>query len=269
MPSVFENLVKPKKRRVTEEVSMAPATEKSVGAMNSYEYDAALRSNPELTQGAVRHVDLSKPGNGERYAILKPCAGCAKDTVVSSEHQGNVFCSEACQRETFSTIAAFREILWKFAETTPEFYRCPYNTTQLVAAWRAQPLDLTVDNLKSVFARLQSEGRVLPHISLAELRNLPSDAYDQRLRLDPDLGGHVTELDKKPVAGNSFRNGAPVESSSQAQTNRMAEQERKQVDASIYARQYGGASHFTNGMQVDAPTTLEHNVVFRNGRRIS
>jgi len=273
MKSVFENLAVRKKRTAPEATENAPSNPgKSVNQMSSGEYEATLRSNRSLRQqidgsSAVRHVDLSKPSNNERYAVLRPCGGCGKDVAVAPEHQGAAFCSSGCQKGMQIADESVRTTLIQFADSTPEFYKCPHNTTQLVAAWQEQPFEWNVSNLKTVFLRLREEGKILPKITLKDLRKMSPVDYDARLRLDPDLGGHREEIDNsaRPVesATAGFEPGGRL-----ATLQRAAENLRKAQSAN-YANRYAGAESYVNGVRTNAPSTLEQSVVYRNGRRAS
>jgi hypothetical protein len=240
--------------------------------MSSGEYETALRSNRSLRQqidgpSAVRHVDLSKPTNNERYAVLRPCAGCGKDVAVAPEHQGAAFCSDDCQKALQTTDESLRRTLIQFAGSTPDFYKCPYNTTQLVQAWREHNFEWNVRNLRAVFLRLRDEGKMLPHISIKDIRSMSPEDYDTRLRLDPDLGGHKKAIEDgaRPVesAKPSFEPGGRL-----AALQRAAENERKAQSAN-YGNRYSGAESYVNGVRTNAPSTLEQSVIFRNGRRAS
>jgi hypothetical protein len=272
MRSVFENMVVRKKRTAPEAAETASTnSEKSVNQMSSGEYEATLRSNRSLRQqidghSTVRHVDLSKPTSSERYAVLRPCECCGKDVAVAPEHQGPAFCSNGCQKGMQIADESVRTALINFAESTPEFYKCPYNTTQLVQAWQQQPFEWSVRNLKAMFLRLCDEGKMLPNITMKDIQKMSPQEYDIRLRLDPDLGGHKKEIDEsaRPVetAKPGFEPGNRL-----AALQRAAENERKAQSAN-YANRYSGAETYQNGVRVEAPVAHNQNVVFRNGRRV-
>src|SRR5215467_823172 len=174
--------------------------------MTSSEYQAALHGNRSLRQqidgpSAVRHVDLSKPTSGERYAVLRPCAGCGKEVAVAPEHEGTAFCTNDCQKIMQMADENVRKVLIQFADSTPDFYKCADNTTQLVKAWQENNFEWNVRSLKAVFLRLRGEGKMLPHISVKDIRSMSSEEYDTRLRLDPHFGGHkqIIEESARPV----------------------------------------------------------------------
>jgi len=273
MKSVFENMVVRKKRTATEVADAASNnSEKSVNRMSSGEYESALRGNRSLRQqidgnSTVRHVDLSKRTSSERYAVLRPCAGCGKDVAVSPEHTGAAFCSNDCQKNMQVADERVRASLIQFADSTPDFYKCPYNTTQLVKSWQEQNFEWTVRNLKAVFLRLREEGKMLPKITMKDIHKMSPEQYDTRLRLDPDLGGHKQTIEDsaRPVdsATPGFEPGSRL-----ATLQRAAENERNAQSAN-YANRYSGAESYVNGVGTNAPSTLEQSVVFRNGRRAS
>lgn len=271
MKSVYENLVVRKKRTADATESASTNSDKSVSQMSSGEYEATLRSNRSLRQqidgSAVRHVDLSKPTSTERYAVLRPCAGCSKDVAVAPEHQGAAFCSDGCQRGMRIADETVRAALIKFADSTPDFYRCPHNTTQLVNEWQERPFEWNVSNLKSVFSRLQWEGKMLPHISLKDIHRMSPDEYDTRLRLDPDLGGHKQAIEDAARPVESAKPGFEPGNRLTA-LQRAAENERRAQSAN-YASRYSGAETYQNGVRVEAPGAHDPNVVFRNGRRVN
>jgi predicted nucleic acid-binding Zn ribbon protein len=273
MKSVFENLAVRKKRTAPEATeTVSHNSVQSVNQMSSGEYEAALRSNRSLRQqidgsAAVRHVDLSKPTNNERYVVLRPCAGCGKDVAVSPEHKGAAFCSNDCQKSMQMADDRVRATLIQFADLTPGFYKCPYNTTQLVKAWQEQTFEWNVRNLRAVFVRLRDEGKMLLNITMKDIQKMSPEEYDTRLRLDPDLGGHKKAIEDsaRPVesAKPSFEPGGRL-----APLQRAAENARKAQSAN-YANRYSGATSYVNGVPTNAPSTLEQSVVFRNGRRAS
>jgi len=273
MKSVFENMVVRKKRTASDATETTSSnSKKSVDQMSSGEYEAALRSNRSLRQqidrpSAVRHVDLSKPTNNERYAVLRPCAGCSKDVAVAPEHQGAAFCSDDCQNNLQMADERVRASLIQFADLTPGFYKCPYNTTQLVKAWQEQTFEWNVRNLKAVFVRLRDEGKILLNITMKDIQKMSPEDYETRLRLDPDLGGHkhTIEDSARPVesATPGFEPGGRL-----ATLQRAAENARKAHSAN-YANRYSGAESYVNGVRTNAPSTLEQSVVYRNGRRAS
>ena len=271
MKSVFENLAIRKKRPAPGVTDAASSNlEQSVNQMSSGEYEATLRSNRSLRQqidghSTVRHVDLSKPTSGERYAVLRPCAGCGTDVAVAPEHQGAAFCSDSCRKGMKIADESVRTVLINFADSTPDFYKCAYNTGELVKEWQEHPFEWNVSNLKSVFLRLQREGKMLPHISLKDIQKMGPEEYDTRLRLDPNLGGHQKEIDDsaRPVesATTGFEPGSRL-----AALQRAAENERKAQSAN-YTNRYSGTESYVNCVRMNAPSTLQQSVVFRNGRR--
>lgn len=270
MKSVFENMVVRKKRTAPEAEAASTNSEKSVNQMSSAEYEATLRGNRSLRQQidgstAVRHVDLSKPTSGERYAVLRACVGCGKDIAVAPEDQGPVFCSDGCRKGMQIADESVRTTLIKFADSTPEFYKCSHNTTQLVKAWQEHPFEWNPSNLKSLFLRLQREGKMLPHISLKDIRKMSPEEYDTRLRLDPDLSGHRKEIEDSARPVESAKPG--FEPGSRLATLQRAAENARKAQFANYANRYGGADSYVNGVRVEAPGNLEQSVVFRNGRR--
>src|ERR1700741_1973730 len=124
-----------------------------------------------VKHGSTQIIDLSAPS--ERTAIMRGCVVCQKDTPVASDFQGVVFCSDKCKKESASVESNLRETLQKFADSTPEFYRCPHNTQELVAAFQSQRItDWTVKHLKAAFTTLSAEGKILPTITLAEIKKM-------------------------------------------------------------------------------------------------
>ena len=273
MKSVFENMVVRKRRTAPEATEAASNnSDKSVSQMSSGEYEATLRSNRSLRQqidgsSAVRHVDLSRPASSERFAVLRPCGGCGKDVAVAPEHQGAAFCSDSCQRGMRIADESVRTALIKFADSTPEFYKCPHNTTQLVNEWQERPFEWNVRNLEAAFLRLRDEGKILPNITMKDIQRMSPEEYEKRLRLDPDLGGHRKEIDGRSrrveAANPGFEPGNRL-----ATLQRAAENERRAQSAN-YASRYSGAETYQNGVRVEAPGAHDQNVVFRNGRRVS
>jgi hypothetical protein len=220
----------------------------------------------------TRIIDLSAPSN-ERVAVIRPCVACTKDVPVASDFQGSVFCSDKCKKDTASVESQVRDTLQKFADTTPEFYRCQHNVQQLVEAYQGNRIsDWTVKHLKAAFTTLSAEGKLLLNISLKDIQKMSPEEYDKRLRLDPDLGGHKTAIDGGALSTDNQRR--PVESAQPGftpgnriqQMQRMAERELNAVVQSRTNRYK--ISAFQNGEPVDAPQLQQGLQQFRNGRLV-
>lgn len=220
----------------------------------------------------TRIIDLS--AQNERQAVIRPCVWCSRDVAVAADFQGQVFCSDKCAKEAASVGDSLRDTLGKFADATPEFYRCPYNTQKLVEAFQSQRFtDWTVRGLKAAFQTLFAENQLLQKLTLKEIQEASPGEYATRLRLDPEMGGWREKIDNGEVLtrGNQRR---PVESATPGfipsdrvqQMQRMAERERNAVVQSRANNRYKSEA-FVNGEPVSAPQLQQGLAHYRNGRR--
>jgi len=256
-----------------------------VDKMRSHEYDA-WRSDPanreevallDNTSGGstpgFKRIDLSvgtKPT--ERYAVVRSCVACGNDATVASDFEGLVICSESCQRELKKFENRIIDVQKKFADSEPQFYKCRYNANLISEALQARGLDWTHTNLRTVFAQLTAERKLLPVITLKQLQAMSAEAYAERERLDPELGGHKAEIEKKALASEKQKKevewavpGFELRPRESAMRNAAQNQLRDQ--AAAYENR-GQVRQYRNGMPVEAPAASQ-NVVFRNGRRMN
>lgn len=208
-------------------------------------------------------IDLAaKPS--ERFAVMQPCNACLKDVAVASDFQGQVFCSEKCKNDFATYEVTAKDVLKHFADAEPGFYRCAFNTQQLVEAFQANRIsDWTVKHLKAAFNALSAEGKLLPHITMKDIQKMSPSDYDRRLRLDPDLGGHRAEIEKmaKPVESAQVRTASPKNQVWQAMSARAAA-EVVNARTNRYA-----TSSWVNGEPIKAPE-FSGSQLFRNGRLV-
>jgi hypothetical protein len=266
---------------------MATVTEvkRKVDGMRSHEYEA-WRSNPanraevaildstSTSTPGFKRIDLQAKPTEQRFAVLQPCFACGKDVAVASDHQGAIFCSEECIKLTATADQSARNILQSFANSEPRFYRCQYNTQRLVDYFQAHTeVQWNLDNVKRVFTNLLAEGGVLPQITLKDLQVMSPAQYDERERLDSQLGGWKNKIEKKEVLreGRSNRDVESVQPSLtlspkvQALKDAGENQLRQQAAA---CENRGQTTQYRNGIPVEAPAAPQ-NVIFRNGRRIN
>jgi hypothetical protein len=228
-----------------------------------------MRNILEAKKG-TQIIDLSAQ---ERTAVMKPCLVCQKDVAVASDFQGPIFCSTKCQKEASDIESTLRDSLIRFADSESSFYRCPYNTEQLVEAFQSGRFtDWTVKGLRVIFQTLTAENQLLPKISLDDIKRMSPTEYAKREHLDPDLGGHKTAIEGGALLTQSQRR--PVESAQPGFTpgnrlaalQRAAENELKQR-ASAHADRYATTA-FRNGVPVKAPELHAGAVQYRNGRLV-
>lgn len=263
---------------------MATAAEikKKVDGMRSHEYEA-WRSNPKnreevaildgtnISTPGFKRIDLQAKPVEQRYAVLQPCFACGKDVAVASDHQGQVFCSDGCVTDVAAAEQSARNVLRNFADSEPRFYRSAHNTQQLVDYFQAHAeIKWNVDNVKSVFADLLTAGKMLPQITLKELHAMTPDQYNERERLDPDLGGWKDKIEKKEVLreGRSNRNVESAQPSFELRPKEAAMQKAAQQQLRNQVAGYenrGKTVSYRNGVPVEVPDT-EQRRVFRNGR---
>jgi hypothetical protein len=263
---------------------MATAAEikKKVDGMRSHEYEA-WRSNPanraevaildgmSISTPGFKRIDLQARPTEQRYAVLQPCFACGKDVAVASDHQGQVFCSDGCATDVTAAEQSARNVLRSFADSEPRFYRCQFNTQRLVDHFQAHPgLTWDVPTVKKIFATLLAENQVLPKITLKELEAMTAEAYDERLRRDPELGGFKDKIEKKEILreGRSNRNVESAQPSFELRPKEAAMQKAAQQQLRNQAAGYenrGKTISYRNGVPVEVPDT-EQRRVFRNGR---
>jgi hypothetical protein len=225
-----------------------------------------------VKHGSTQIIDLS--GQSERQAVIRRCVACTKDVPVASDFEGSIFCSDKCKKESASVEGQVRDTLQKFADSTPEFYRCPHNTQELVNAFQSQRIsDWTVKHLKAGFTTLSAEGKILPKITLADIKRMSPEEYDKRLRLDPEVGGWREKIDSGEVLTPTNQR-RPVESATPGftpgtriqQMQTIAQRELSQR-AQSHTNRYKSQA-FLNGEPVDAPQLQQGLQQFRNGRLV-
>jgi hypothetical protein len=266
-----------------EMVSVAEVKSK-VGKMRSNEYDA-WRSNPanreevaildstNIPTPGIKRIDLQAKST-ERYAVMRPCFACGADVAVASDYEGPIFCSEACVGQVKTADQSARNVLQSFANAEPRFYRCAYNTQQLVDYFQAHTdIQWNPGNVKSVFANLFAEGKMLPHLNVKDLEAMSPDEYNRREKLDPEIGGHKAAIEKKEIlrAGRPSRAVESAQPGFELRPREAAMQNAARNELRQKATGYenrGTIVQYRNGVPVEAPATSQ-NVVYRNGRRMN
>ena len=255
-----------------------------VDKMRSREYDA-WRSNPanreevalldNTSSGSTpgfKRTDLSaKPT--ERYAVVRPCIVCTQDATVASDFQGLVICSESCQREYKKFENHVLDVQTKWADSEPNFYRCPYNGRLLMGTLESRGLECTYSNLKQVFLQLTAERKLLPPVSLKQLQAMDANSYNERERLDPALGGHKEAIEKKALASeNQKRETEWAQPGFKLRPREAAMQAAATQELRVKAAEYenrGQVLSYKNGVPQTVPQTTGGLVTYRNGRRLS
>jgi hypothetical protein len=252
--------------------------------MRSNEYEAwrshpanraevALLDGPGVSTPGFKRTDFNSQPR-ERTAVMRPCRACGRDVAVASDYQETVYCSEECIKLLGDEEQRARNVLQSFANSEPRFYPCQYNTQRLVDYFQAnRDVKWNLGNIKQVFATLFAEGKMLPNVSLKDIRTMSGEQYAERARLDPELGGHREAIDKdQALVKESQRR--PVESAQpgfelrprEAAMQAAATQDLRNKAAAYDNR--GKVQMFVNGVPQEAPTTSQHRV-FRNGRLVS
>lgn len=224
-----------------------------------------------VKHGSTQFIDLSAPN--ERQAVIRPCIWCKRDTAVAADFQGQIFCSDKCAEEVTSNGSKLRDTLQKFADATPDFYPCQYNSQQLVEAYQSQRIsEWSVRSLQAAFKTLSAEGTILQKLSLADIKKMSPEEYDNRLRLDPNLGGHRAAIDGGALSTESQRR--PVESAqpgfvpgNRVQQMQAIAQRELSARANSYTNRYK-VSAFQNGEPVPGPELQQGLQQFRNGRLV-
>jgi hypothetical protein len=234
--------------------------------------DPANRDDVALLDGGGSQA----PGPAERYAVLRPCLNCRADVPTASDYQEQVFCSDKCKKSIEDSTLAIRKVFADFKSAEPNFYDCAFNTELLINTWKevaaAKPrFNWTVSNAKLVFESLTAEGKLLPPVSVKQLNAMTSDQYSERLRLDPNLGGHKAEIDKKEVLATPLQRNEHPElpkptTEMDFQEARNAVNRNARIASANYTNRYQ-TTRYVNGLPVE-PEKSNVAAAYRNGRRV-
>jgi hypothetical protein len=142
------------------------------------------------------------------------------------------------QQKNYEKVSGEAE---KFMAANPEYYDCPANSKiigELLAAWKLEP---TAENLESSYVQLLAERKVLGKLTRRDVDKMTSPEYDQRLRVDPGMGGVLQEIEtagaKKFDAPQSYKTGGTGGWQKMAQANLA--QRQKDADARAASRYRG------------------------------
>jgi hypothetical protein len=135
----------------------------------------------------------------EIQLVLSQCSHCNTNTTAPSGYKGLVFCGEPCKTAFNEKKAA--EYLdaeaQKFLAKNEDFYPCPHNQrllSDLLTAWK---LVGTAENLESTYLHLLAEKKILGKLTMADISKMDSPTYDARLKIDPAMGGAITDIETR------------------------------------------------------------------------
>jgi hypothetical protein len=219
---------------------------------------------------ATRSINLAQPEGTqptERYAVIKPCVMCRRDSAVASDFTGNVLCSQKCIEAHRTYIETATSEYEDFVENTPAYYQCAYNENLLLGRVDDLKIGVSEDVYKRCFAELTRAGKLLLPISLDDLLKMLPAEYDRREQLDPNLGGH-----KKAIEAGAARQGQTRPAEMVVGT---VQPDREAIDRANKARpvvvdRHAGVTQARNGAYVTpAPSTKSNVRAFRNGRPVA
>jgi hypothetical protein len=112
------------------------------------------------------------------------------------------------QKKNFAKVTGEAE---KFMAINPEYYDCPHNNKilgELLADWKLEP---TAVNLDAAYVQLLAERKILGKLPMADITKMDSPTYDARLKIDPAMGGAITDIETrgnaKFAAPQSYKTG--------------------------------------------------------------
>jgi hypothetical protein len=173
----------------------------------------------------------------EIQLVLSHCSHCNTNTTAPSGYKGLVFCGEPC-RTAFNEKKATEHLdaeAQKFLAKNEEFYPCPHNQrllSDLLTTWQKEA---TEDNLESAYLHLLAEKKILGKLTMQDVNKMDSPTYDARLKIDPAMGGAITDIDaagaRKFDARVSYKTGGTGGWESMAKANLA----QRQADADARA----------------------------------
>jgi len=176
--------------------------------------------------------------------VVAICNNCGGNTSKPEGWRDTVFCKAECQTEDIQKAKAKVSDAEtdKFLAANESYYDCPYNNkliVDLLAAWKLEP---TAPNLDSAYLHLLAERKLLTKLSMSDVQKLTSPEYDARLKIDPAMGGAITDIEeagaKKFDSPVSYKTGGTGGWEKMAQANLA----QRQADADARsANRYRGS----------------------------
>lgn len=209
----------------------------------------------------------------EEKAVIRLCVICNGKTAVAESDLGPTLCSDACRQEAARAQTNLSNLFQKWADKNAAFYRCAFNAQKVVDLIKSRNLEWTEDSLDEAFAELR--GELLEHITPKQIKALNAAEYEQRLRIDPEMGGHLKAINTGEIL-TSDNQRRPIESATPETTlrpNLQALQEAgrraAQEVASSRTNRYNGPTLYRNGFPTSSDNLVDPNLrTFRNGRKV-
>ena len=145
--------------------------------------------------------------------VVRNCQECGKNVATPESWKEYVFCDEGCKASYIQKAKAKISDAEtdKFLAANESYYDCAYNNkliVDLLAAWKLEP---DAANLDSAYSHLLVENRILGKLTMSDVQKLTSPEYDARLKIDPAMGGAITDIETrgnaKFAAPQSYKTG--------------------------------------------------------------
>jgi hypothetical protein len=171
---------------------MGTSVDKAVEAVSAHQYQLA---HPKPTHAMPTSAPPEAPKRS--VAVFVSCFTCKRDVAVPEEQADQtVFCSEACRNKAQQQQNSAVTELTKFMSTVGDlFYDVQFNVDLMVGYLRDHRKTVTEASLLEAFRALK--GKLLYRLTAQEVNAMDSKTYEQRLRIDPAMGGLDTAAYRK------------------------------------------------------------------------